>query len=59
MDYPTFDTFSDAFAYCREAGRPVRVWIHNRLYKLYPSGLEQFIYVKPWACSYSAPPAGE
>ncbi len=34
-----FDTFQDAFAYFREAGRPVVVWINEECWKLYPSGL--------------------
>lgn len=33
-----FDTFQDAFDYCREAGRPVVVWINGKRWKLYPSG---------------------
>jgi len=33
-----FDDFSEAFAYCREADRPVRVMISGTRYKLFPSG---------------------
>ncbi len=34
----TFDDFSDAFDYCREAGRPVVVLVEGKRWKLYPSG---------------------
>lgn len=44
-----FDTFSDAFDYCRERACPTRVWIKNDLYKLYPSGQVQLLESGPEA----------
>jgi hypothetical protein len=33
-----FDSMDDAFSYCREADRPVTIFVGKRLWKLYPSG---------------------
>lgn len=33
-----FDTFQEAFDYCREAGRPITVLVDGEKWKLYPSG---------------------
>ena len=34
----TFDEFTEAFDYCRAAGRPVTVQVRGETWKLYPSG---------------------
>jgi hypothetical protein len=33
-----FETMSDAFDYCREAGKPIRAIVKGDIWKLYPSG---------------------
>jgi hypothetical protein len=33
-----FDSMDEAFSYCREADRPVVVYVGKWLWKLYPSG---------------------
>lgn len=33
-----FDFMSDAFDYCREANRPIRVCVSGEIWKLFPSG---------------------
>ena len=47
--YYGFETFSEAFDYCREGDTPVQVVITGelvwKLYKLYPSGRAVFIRV--------------
>ena len=49
MAHRGFETFSEAFDYCREADHPVQVVItgegqmYGGLYKLYPSGMVKFI----------------
>lgn len=48
----TFDDFSEAFDYCREADKPVTVIVLDERYehgeyKLYPSGIAQQL------CSYA------
>ena len=49
MAYQSFETFSEAFDYCREGDAPVRVIItgegemYGGLYKIYPSGTAKFI----------------
>ena len=48
-DYETFDDWSEAFAYCREGGHPIRVIIEGWLWKLYPSGRAEKIRLCPLA----------
>lgn len=48
----TFDDFSEAFDYCREADKPVTVIVQDEKYepgeyKLYPSGTAKML------CSYA------
>lgn len=42
----SFQTFQDAFDYCREKGCPVYVFVEGKRYKLYPSGKA---HPRPWA----------
>lgn len=51
MAYKGFETFQEAFDYCREANHPVDVVVTGeivwKLYKLYPSGRVVFIRIIP------------
>lgn len=38
MPYRAFNTFWEAFEFCREMGYPVMVVVRGQLYKLFPSG---------------------
>ena len=51
MDSRRFDTFSDAFDYCREGSNryPVTVWVKDSLYRLHPSGRAELLYAPPAA----------
>ena len=40
-----FENFPDAFSFCRECGRPVRVSVNGEIWKLYPSGRAEFVKV--------------
>jgi hypothetical protein len=38
-----FDDYSDAFDYCRDSNRPVKVRVGNEIAKLFPSGRAEII----------------